>query len=264
MESKSKDFLWLNIKDLPYFRGLLRAVEARFYQDIVLESPVLDLGCGDGLFSKITFDRILDVGLDPWMGPLRSAHGSKRYRLVVQASGTEIPFPNKHFHSVISNSVLEHIPNVDAVLVELARIIKPGGVFLFCVPNQNYLLNLSVSALFDRCALKSLAESYRSLFNKISRHYHCDTPDIWKKRLGKVGFGVERHWNYFSPSALHVLEWGHYFGLPSQVAHWIFGRWILVSKRWNLAVTQKLIQRYYLEDPIHPHGSYTFYITRKK
>ncbi len=264
MESKSKDFLWLNIKELPYFRGLLRAVEARFYQDTVLESPILDLGCGDGLFSKITFDKILDVGLDPWAGPLRFAQNSKRYRIVVQASGNEIPFADKHFQSIISNSVLEHIPDVDSVLMEASRIIKTGGIFLFCVPNQNFLPNLSVSDFFDRLGFKSLAGSYRTFFNKISRHYHCDAPNVWKNRLEKVGFSVEKHWNYFSPSALHGLEWGHYFGLPSLVAHWLFGRWILTPKRWNLAVTQKLIHKYYLEDPVHPQGSYTFYIARKK
>ncbi|MCJ7624795.1 MAG: class I SAM-dependent methyltransferase, partial [Anaerolineaceae bacterium] len=248
MLSKSKDFLWLNIRELPYFRGLLRAVEARFYQDTVLESPVLDLGCGDGTFSKITFDKTLDVGLDTWAGSLRSARDSKRYKIIVQASGTEIPFPAKHFQSIISNSVLEHITDVDSVLSEAARILKPGGVFLFCVPNQNFLPNLSVSALLDRFGIKFLAELYRTFFNKISRHYHCDPPNVWEKRLINVGFVIEEYWNYFSPSALHVLEWGHYFGLPSLVAHWIFGRWILIPKGWNLAVTKKLLHKYYLED----------------
>ena len=51
-----KDYLWENIKDLPYFRAVLRAVEARFYQDIALSQPVLDLGCGDGHFASKTFE----------------------------------------------------------------------------------------------------------------------------------------------------------------------------------------------------------------
>lgn len=38
------DYLWRNISELPYFRGLLRAVEARTYRDIPLPGPVLDLG----------------------------------------------------------------------------------------------------------------------------------------------------------------------------------------------------------------------------
>ena len=39
-----KDYLWLNIRELPYFRGILRAVEARFYQEFNLAGPVLDMG----------------------------------------------------------------------------------------------------------------------------------------------------------------------------------------------------------------------------
>jgi len=70
--SEPKDFLWLQVRDLPYFRALLRAVESRFYQDFQLQAPILDLGCGDGHFASITFDRKIDVGLDPWAGPLQT------------------------------------------------------------------------------------------------------------------------------------------------------------------------------------------------
>ena len=52
---KDSDFLWTQISELPYFRGLLRAVEAKFYQDLTLKRPVLDVGCGDGHFAARTF-----------------------------------------------------------------------------------------------------------------------------------------------------------------------------------------------------------------
>jgi hypothetical protein len=52
-----KDFLYLHVRDLPYFRGLLRSVESQYYQDIELPSPTLDVGCGDGHFTQLTFDR---------------------------------------------------------------------------------------------------------------------------------------------------------------------------------------------------------------
>ena len=47
------DLLWQHLKDLPYFRALLRAVEARFYADLTLGEPALDLGCGDGHFASL-------------------------------------------------------------------------------------------------------------------------------------------------------------------------------------------------------------------
>ena len=68
MSTAGKDYLWLNISSLPYFRGLLRAVEARVYENLELPSPSLDLGCGDGHFSQIAFNNEVSVGLDPWSG----------------------------------------------------------------------------------------------------------------------------------------------------------------------------------------------------
>src|SRR6185295_3497351 len=106
------DLLWRNLKELPAFRGLLRAVEARFYQDIELPEPVLDLGCGDAHFASIAFDRPLAAGVDPWTPPLREARRLRRsaYQLLVQAEGGRLPFAAGHFASAVSNSVLEHIP----------------------------------------------------------------------------------------------------------------------------------------------------------
>ena len=87
-----KDHLWLQISSLPYFRGLLRAVEARFYENIDLPSPTLDLGCGDGHFASVTFDRKLEIGLDPWREPLGEAVRHGAYDAVIEASGNSIPY----------------------------------------------------------------------------------------------------------------------------------------------------------------------------
>ena len=79
----------------------------------------------------------------------------------------------------------------------------------------------------------------------------------------KAGFELVRWWHYFSPNSLHILEWGHYFGLPSWVVHALFGRWILVRSDWNLALTRALVNKAYTEKAEQPQGSYTFYVVRK-
>ena len=264
MKEKSRDYLWLNISSLPYFRGLLRAVEARVYEDIELPGPSLDLGCGDGHFSQIAFHSEVTVGLDPWSGPVRLAGRGGKYRHVIQGQGDQIPFSDGFFASAVSNSVLEHIEDLDPVLAEVARVLKPGAAFLFCVPNENFLPNLSISRGMDRIGLRGFAESYRRFFNRISRHHHCDSRKTWEDRLNSGGFEIEKQWDYFSPDALRTLEWGHYFGLPSLVCHFLFRRWILVPARWNLSLTLALVCKYYQEAAIQPQGSYAFYITRRK
>ncbi|HSQ25505.1 MAG TPA: class I SAM-dependent methyltransferase [Anaerolineales bacterium] len=258
-----KDFLFLNLRELPYFRGLLRAVEARFYQEIDLPRPILDLGSGDGQFATVAFDYALDVGVDPWWEPMKEAARRGSYRALIQANGSQMPFPDGFFQSAISNSVLEHIPDLDAVLAEMARVLKPGAPFAFCVPNHNFLSSLSISNFLDRIQLKPLGDAYRSFFNRIARHYHCDPPEVWENRLNQAGFSVEKWWHYYPPESLHVTEWGHYLGLPSLVAHKLTGKWILVPTRWNLFLTEGLVRKHYLQNPICDQGVCTFYIARR-
>ena len=68
---QSKDFLFLQLQDLPYFRAFLRAIESSYYQDLPMPGPIYDVGCGDGHFASLTFDKKLDVGLDPCLFSMR-------------------------------------------------------------------------------------------------------------------------------------------------------------------------------------------------
>lgn len=249
-----KDYFFIQLLELPYFRALLRAVEAPYYEDFELPGPVLDIGCGDGHFATLIFDHKIDVGLDPWHTPIHEARKFGGYHTLIEADGAGIPFPDGYFASAFSNSVLEHIPHVDDVLKEAARVLKPGAPFYFCVPNPRYLTELSISRL--------LGKRYADWFGRVSRVRHADTPQVWQDRLEKAGFRLERWWNYFTPAAMRAFEWGHYLGLPSLVARKLTGRWIIVPKRWNLMLTDRLIRPYTSTEHI-ADGTMTFYVAYK-
>lgn len=175
-----------------------------------------------------------------------------------------MPFPDGFFGSAFSNSVLEHIPGVESVLTEVARVLRPDAPFIFCGPNHTFLSQLSFSNFLDRIGLRPLGNSYRAFFNRISRHYNSDSPETWQQRLEACGFSVERWWTYYSPAALHVTEWGHYFGLPSLLTKKLTGRWILAPTRWNLAPTYRFTQKYYQDAFERPDGVCTFFIARRR
>lgn len=219
------DFLWHQLSELPYFRALLRAVESRFYQDLPIVEPVLDLGSGDGSFAAQTFAKKLDVGLDPWRPPLWESRGRGAHKLLTLAEGACMPFATNSFNTVVSNSVLEHIPDLDPVIVETFRVLKPGGYFLFCSPSDHFTDWLIGAKIFG--------DSYRRFFNQIARHHHTDSPQRWRERLGRAGFSVERIWYYFSPRATQTLEMGHYFGLPNLISKKLFGSWVLYPSKSN-------------------------------
>ncbi len=250
----AKDLLFLHLRDLPYFRALLRSVEAQFYQTLDLPAPTLDLGCGDGHFASLTFARPLEAGLDPARASLREAQRRQAHRWLVQAEGAAMPFPAGYFASAVSNSVLEHIPHLEAVLAEVSRLLRPGAPFYFCVPNGRYFSELSLSPV--------LGTTYTHWFRRISRVHHADEPPVWEARLEQAGFRLEKWWHYFSPAAMRVLEWGHYLGLPSLVARKLTGRWILAPARWNLWLTERFLRRYASAEPVED-GAFTFYVARK-
>lgn len=263
MTAGTEKYLWANLRALPYFRALLRGVEASYYEEIQLAQPVYDLGCGDGHFASIAPLPPIAVGLDPWGGPIREARQYPVYRALAQADAAAAPFPSGHFASAVSNSVLEHIPQLDEVLTETARLLRPGALFVFCSPNHQWLGSLHLPAILNSLGLRRLASWYADFFRRISRHHHMLSPEEWAAKLATAGFEIVDYWHYFRPAALHVLEWGHYLGLPSWVARMLFGRWILAPARWNLAFTAAFLGKYATNER-RPDGTYSFYVARRK
>jgi ubiquinone/menaquinone biosynthesis C-methylase UbiE len=259
----SEDPLWPHLKELPYFRAILRAVEAQIMQQTQLPQPILDLGSGDGHFAAVAFDQLIDVGIDPALETTREAQDRRSYRALVVAHGARIPYPDGSFGSAFSNSVLEHVDDLEGVLCEVARVLKPGAPFAITVPNTRYEQDLSVSALLSKLRLGGLGTKYQEWFMRMSRTWNLFDEEWWSRVLEETGFQVQQSFRYFSIRALHALEWGHYFGAPCLLANWLTKRWILSPTRANLFLTYALVKRYVEPFPIDD-GTYSFYLALKR
>ena len=259
------DLLWQHLKTLPAFRAILRAIEARFYHQFELPEPILDLGCGDGDFAEHTFNehgRRINIGLDPWIGPLTHSVEAGIYDLALQGEGAEMPFPSGHFASALSNSVLEHIPDIQPVLNETGRVLAHNGIFLMTMPNHRFTEMLGGALWLERLGLKGMADRYRNAFNFISRHQHTEGIEWWGGRLAEAGMVVDRWQYYFSPKALHALEIGHAQGVPSAIIRAFTGKWILAPTRSNLAILDRWLRPFFLEQGDET-GCYLFILARK-
>jgi SAM-dependent methyltransferase len=167
------------------------------------------------------------------------------------------------FASAVSNSVLEHISDVQPVVEEVGRLVRHGGSFVITVPNPGYLTHLSGAAWLERIRLGRVAVEYRHWFQSITRVHHLDWEHAWAQRLRRGGFELERSLRYFSPKAMKVLEWGHLFGLPSLASRRLTGRWILAPTSWNLWLTARLVRPYY-DSPVAGDGVFTLYLARRR
>ena len=145
----------------------------------------LDLGCGDGHLTGIVLEHCGAremVGIDPDAAEIELARASQIYAQLLQCGGDAVPLPDASFDFVLSNSVLEHIPDVRPVLAESARLLRAGGELIFTVPAPDFhrLLRGPIVGRRDRAAY--LAE----LDRRLAHFYYWDAAR-WRAELCAVG-----------------------------------------------------------------------------
>lgn len=151
----------------------------QFLEEIGLlkeDIKILEVGCGAGrLTNYLTHKGFNIIGFDISRSLIEE--GDIRYPDAVKflASGDSMPFSNSTFDVVLSFDVLEHIPDVNKHMLEVRRVLKKGGLYLFQTPNK--LTNMPFEIIKNR----SLTEH---------KKYHCSLQTFWslKKLLTSHGF----------------------------------------------------------------------------
>jgi len=95
---------------------------------------VLDLGCRSGALSRHFLDGNQVVGLDVDRVALAKA-AERGIEPVVANVEEPLPFPDGSFDAVVAGELLEHLRFPDAVVAEVRRVLRPGGVIVGSVPN---------------------------------------------------------------------------------------------------------------------------------
>jgi SAM-dependent methyltransferase len=104
--------------------------EYRLCSGLLGEGRVLDLGCGTG-HSWLELAPCETVGVD-----VEAAALTGQDRETHQADMRRLPFAPASFASVVSIQSIEHVPDADQVLAEVARVLTPGGRAIFVTPNR--------------------------------------------------------------------------------------------------------------------------------
>ena len=115
---------------------------------------VLDLGCAGGFMAEALAKRGGRVtGIDPAEGAIAAARAHARaqgLRIGYDVGiGEALPYDDASFDAVVCVDVLEHVADRNKVLAEVARVLRPGGFFLFDTINRNPLARLAAITLAE-------------------------------------------------------------------------------------------------------------------
>jgi 2-polyprenyl-6-hydroxyphenyl methylase / 3-demethylubiquinone-9 3-methyltransferase len=113
---------------------------------------IIDVGCGGGLMAEeIARLGAAVTGIDPSAASIAAARAHAAagglaidYRV---GAGEHLPAADASADVVYCVDVLEHVTDLDAVISETARVLKPGGLYLFDTINRTRLSKLAVIKL---------------------------------------------------------------------------------------------------------------------
>jgi SAM-dependent methyltransferase len=194
--------------------------------DVLSRAPIpeglgLDLGCGDGILTDILFKRMGRiprlVGIDPDPLETEAARRYGFYERIHTTGGDRIPEPDGTFDYAISNSVLEHIPDLEPVIEELGRVLKPGGQFFFTVPCPGFRENLAGAVMPGISR-----DAYLTQLDERIAHFNYLTSQDWDAMTrrhnmrvtgvtGYLGKAATQRWetlSRFTGGLLHSLSLG--------------------------------------------------------
>jgi ubiquinone/menaquinone biosynthesis C-methylase UbiE len=182
---------------------LWRAVEARAVARQRFRAPMLDVGCGHGRFARAIFgaNEAIAVGCDLLFHQLTAARNSRTYSSVALADGHRLPHRSDAFSSILTNSVLEHIPDPSNVLRELSRVLRCGGRLVVTVPSNHFHDYLTTSQRRRVSGQSDSAVTNTLDIDKQLQHYHYHMPQEWERLFQVAGLKLVDKTYYMTPAA---------------------------------------------------------------
>lgn len=174
----------------------------------------LDLGCGDGALTGLILKYLPKppemIGLDYDPAEIDVARKRGVYTDTVVAGGEDMPLDDNSVDFVFSNSVLEHLPDLDATIGECARVLKPGGTMIATVPEPQFraLLGGPLTPFKRHDAYVDKIDA------RLAHHNYLDA-DAWRDLFAKHGMTLTRAKGYLN--GRQVRRWERFSNVTAGI-----------------------------------------------
>jgi 2-polyprenyl-3-methyl-5-hydroxy-6-metoxy-1,4-benzoquinol methylase len=126
-----REFYQRHQTDIPVLDHRLKLVVAMVEE--LRPARLLDVGCGRATLLNELAGRLPGTGL-AGVDVRDEATGPFEYRSADLTAG--LPWPDNSFEVVTFGEVIEHVPDPDALLAEIHRVLVPGGQMVITTPNM--------------------------------------------------------------------------------------------------------------------------------
>ncbi|MBA3542796.1 MAG: class I SAM-dependent methyltransferase [Deltaproteobacteria bacterium] len=152
--------------------------------------PILDVGCGDGFWWTL---REQGTGREIY-GIDISAREIAQAKQRITAELTDVsettPFPGTKFEEIIGNCSLEHVPDIDAALLNLRKASAPNGRLMMFVPTPRWAYQGRLQSWLLKRAPR-VAMSVSGALNGFFQHWHLYDEKVWTRLLAQNGWKVK-------------------------------------------------------------------------
>jgi len=156
------------------------------------ESIILDSGCGDGYGAFLLSNHVkkvigIDVDSEIISRARQNYSGNIRFDLY---EGVRLPYEKSVFDTITSFQVIEHVEDVDQYLIEIKRVLKPGGQLFITTPNRIHRLkpgqepwNIYHKREYDH---KTLVKTLEKVFEQVQIRGIKGTKEIQQIEIKRV------------------------------------------------------------------------------